>query len=44
MKEYGNLLRDDARYADRARAFSARCVDVSELLARFGALLADGVN
>ena len=33
MKEYGHLLRDDPRYADRARAFSARCRDISELLA-----------
>jgi glycolate oxidase iron-sulfur subunit len=33
MKEYGELLREDPAYADRARAFSERCVDVSELLA-----------
>jgi len=33
MKEYGLLLRDDAAYAARAREFSAKCVDVSELLA-----------
>jgi glycolate oxidase iron-sulfur subunit len=33
MKEYGELLRDDPAYADRARAFSQRCVDVSEVLA-----------
>jgi glycolate oxidase iron-sulfur subunit len=33
MKEYGELLRDDPRYAERARAFARRCVDVSELLA-----------
>ena len=33
MKEYGYLLRDDAEYADRAKRFAARCVDVSELLA-----------
>jgi glycolate oxidase iron-sulfur subunit len=33
MKEYGELLRDDPQYADRARAFAASCVDVSELLA-----------
>jgi len=32
MKAYGELLRDDPQYADRARAFAARCVDVSELL------------
>lgn len=33
MKEYGELLRDDPAYAGRARAFAAKCVDVSELLA-----------
>ena len=33
MKEYGELLRDDPAYADRARTFAAKCVDVSELLA-----------
>lgn len=33
MKEYGVLLRDDREYAAKARAFSARCVDVSEFLA-----------
>ena len=33
MKEYGDLLRDDPAYAERARTFSSRCVDVSELLA-----------
>jgi glycolate oxidase iron-sulfur subunit len=33
MKTYGELLRNDATYADRARTFAARCVDVSELLA-----------
>jgi glycolate oxidase iron-sulfur subunit len=33
MKTYGALLRDDPAYADRARDFAARCVDVSELLA-----------
>jgi glycolate oxidase iron-sulfur subunit len=32
MKEYGYLLRDDPKYAERARAFSARCRDVSEVL------------
>jgi glycolate oxidase iron-sulfur subunit len=36
MKEYGELLRDDTVYADRARAFAARTVDVSELLVRLG--------
>jgi glycolate oxidase iron-sulfur subunit len=33
MKEYGHLLRDDPDYADRARAFSERVMDVSEFLA-----------
>jgi glycolate oxidase iron-sulfur subunit len=33
MKEYGILLRDDPAYAERARRFSAKCVDVTELLA-----------
>jgi glycolate oxidase iron-sulfur subunit len=32
MKSYGDLLRDDPAYAERARAFAAKCVDVSELL------------
>jgi glycolate oxidase iron-sulfur subunit len=34
MKEYGVLLRDDPEYAERARAFAAKCVDVTELLAQ----------
>ena len=33
LKDYGYLLRDDAQYADRARAFSAKCRDISEVLA-----------
>ncbi len=33
MKEYGHLLRDDPNYAQRAKAFSAKCRDVSEILA-----------
>ncbi|HYM25314.1 MAG TPA: heterodisulfide reductase-related iron-sulfur binding cluster [Vicinamibacterales bacterium] len=33
MKTYGELLGDDPVYADRARAFAQKCVDVSELLA-----------
>jgi glycolate oxidase iron-sulfur subunit len=33
LKEYGHLLRDNPEYAARARAFSAKCKDVSELLA-----------
>jgi len=33
MKEYGQLLADDPAWADRARAFSAKVRDVSEVLA-----------
>jgi glycolate oxidase iron-sulfur subunit len=33
VKEYGHLLRDEPEYAERARAFAARCKDVSEVLA-----------
>jgi glycolate oxidase iron-sulfur subunit len=33
LKEYGDLLRDDAVYADRAAALAARCRDISEVLA-----------
>jgi glycolate oxidase iron-sulfur subunit len=33
MKEYGHLLRDDPAWAARASAFSAKCKDISELLA-----------
>lgn len=33
VKHYGDLLRDDPEYAVRARHFSAKCRDVSELLA-----------
>ncbi len=33
LKDYGYLLRDDPRYAERARRFSAKCRDVSEVLA-----------
>jgi glycolate oxidase iron-sulfur subunit len=32
MKEYGYLLRDDAEFAERAAAFSAKCRDISEVL------------
>jgi glycolate oxidase iron-sulfur subunit len=37
VKEYGHLLRDDPKYAERARAFSAKCKDVSEVLAELPA-------
>ncbi len=33
MKDYGYLLRDDPKYSERARAFSAKCRDISEVLA-----------
>ena len=33
MKEYGHLLRDDPEYAERAKAFSAKCRDIFEFLA-----------
>lgn len=32
VKEYGHLLRDDPMYADRAKAFAAKCKDVTEVL------------
>ncbi len=32
MKEYGHFLRDDPAWAERAKAFSAKCRDVSEIL------------
>ena len=36
MKEYPELLRDDAAYAAKAQAFAAKTKDVSEFLAEFG--------
>jgi glycolate oxidase iron-sulfur subunit len=32
VKEYGHLLRDDPEYAERARAFAAKCKDITEFL------------
>jgi glycolate oxidase iron-sulfur subunit len=32
LKEYGHMLRDDREYAERARLFSAKCKDISEVL------------
>ena len=32
MKRYGHLLRHDAEYAERARAFASKCRDISEVL------------
>ena len=37
MKEYGDLFAGDPEWADRARAFSARVRDVSEVLVELGA-------
>jgi glycolate oxidase iron-sulfur subunit len=36
LKEYGHLLADDPMYAERAKAFSEKARDVSELLAQLG--------
>ncbi|HEY6363116.1 MAG TPA: heterodisulfide reductase-related iron-sulfur binding cluster [Vicinamibacterales bacterium] len=36
MKEYGDLLEDDAAWASRAHAFRARVRDISELLVELG--------
>ena len=36
MKEYGNLLRDDAEWSEKAARMSARVRDISELLAAAG--------
>ena len=36
MKEYGHLLRDEARYAERAEEFAARTRDLSEFLVDVG--------
>ena len=33
VKEYGHLLRDVPAYAERAKAFAAKCKDISEVLA-----------
>ena len=38
MKEYGHLLRDDPLYAERARVFSERVRDASELVHELGAV------
>jgi len=32
LKEYGRLLADDRGYAERAKAFAAKCKDISEFL------------
>jgi glycolate oxidase iron-sulfur subunit len=36
VRQYGHQLRDDTRYAARARNFSAKCRDVAEFLAELG--------
>ena len=36
VRDYGSLLRDDPRYAERARQFSAKCRDVTEYVAELG--------
>jgi glycolate oxidase iron-sulfur subunit len=36
MKDYGELFQDDPAWAERARAFSSRVRDVSELLVELG--------
>jgi glycolate oxidase iron-sulfur subunit len=36
MKEYGQVLADDPQWADRARAFSSRVRDVTELVSELG--------
>jgi glycolate oxidase iron-sulfur subunit len=36
LKEYGDLLRDDPAYAERAAAFSAKVRDLSEVLVELG--------
>jgi glycolate oxidase iron-sulfur subunit len=32
VKDYGHLLRDDRNYANRAKAFAAKCRDITEVL------------
>ncbi len=38
MKDYGRLLRDDPQWADRARDFSAKCKDITEVLCELPAV------
>ncbi len=42
MKDYGHLLSDDPEWAERAKAFSARCKDVHEVLAELYSRSDDG--
>ena len=36
VREYGYQLRDDPKYAERARVFSAKCRDIAEFLVELG--------
>jgi glycolate oxidase iron-sulfur subunit len=36
IKEYAHLLRDDPEFAERAKAVSAKCRDITELIAELG--------
>ena len=36
MKEYGDLFKNDTAYAAKARAFAAKCCDISEWLMKIG--------
>jgi glycolate oxidase iron-sulfur subunit len=36
IKEYAHLLRDDPEFAERAKSISAKCRDISELIAELG--------
>lgn len=36
LKQYGHMLQDDPRYAERAARFAAKVEDISEFLARVG--------
>jgi Fe-S oxidoreductase len=36
LKNYGHMLKDDRRYADRAERFAAKVEDISEFLVRVG--------
>ncbi len=42
MKEYGDLLGEDSAYGDKARAFGAKVVDVSEWLVKIGLTASPG--
>jgi glycolate oxidase iron-sulfur subunit len=44
MKEYAHLLRDDPEFAARAKAFAAKCRDISELVAELGMAVPNPVD